>query len=530
MWRTVSVLGAAVAAAMAVAPTLDHEVTHLPNYADKHPIDFKHYAGHIPLPSNGQKMFYWLVESQHAPADDPLVLWLNGGPGCSSVGGGFFTELGPFVVQADLSVKRNKYAWNRKANMVFLESPAGVGFSAPLLPAADYNDDTTAARAYEFLAQFFDAYPAYHGRDFYIAGESYAGRYIPFLLSKLIATPLAHVNLRGFAIGNPSTNYHIDHNAYVDYYYTHGLISMENYNAVALACGDDVGRCVISPDNCTDACETALKEGILSIDEAAINPYYIYGDVCLLNNSQAYPLKFRNINIHGATRSSYGPCVDTFTEAYLRLPAVQEAIHVKAAGESVVPWSNCNDPIGDMYHKSDSSMELYPTILAQGMKALIYSGDADMVVNFMGTQRWISTEGLKLKVKQKWHSWFGPDKQLAGYTEEYEGLNFTTVKGAGHMVPAVRPLHGLYLFECFVFGQDACAGFAYPKDNLEYLSGQDVAFTNAEDNDDNDVKALDSQGEVTDWTVYAMFIVLVGIAIAVIAKKQFDRKRYSELK
>ncbi|CAK4763027.1 hypothetical protein LEN26_001312 [Aphanomyces euteiches] len=510
VWLT---LAAAVAA-------IDHQIHTLPGYADKRPIDFNQYAGHLALPSNGQKMFYWLIESENYPTNDPLVLWLNGGPGCSSLGG-FFTELGPFVVQSDLSVKRNKYAWNRKANMVFLESPAGVGFSEPMLPDNEYNDDTTAARTREFLEQFLLAYPAYQHRPLFITGESYAGRYIPFLLTKLIEAPLETVNLRGFAIGNPSTNYIIDHNAYVDYYYSHGLLSMENYEAVKSACGHDVGRCVISPLNCTDACENALQEGILAINETALNPYYIYGDVCLLNNSQAYHLKYRHLR--PLNRGRVGPCTDTFTQQYLRLPAVLEALHVT----NNPSWTSCNDAVSNVYHKSDSSMELYPKILSKGLQALIYSGDADMVVNFLGTQRWISRDGLKLRIKTTWHAWFGPDKQLAGYTEEYDGLNFTTVKGAGHMVPAVRPLHALYMFECFVYGHDACASFDYPKDSLEYLSGEDVVAY--DDDDDDDTKNFSPTGDqVIDWSLYGMFVVIVCVAIAAIAKKQLDRKRQYE--
>ncbi|EQC37133.1 hypothetical protein SDRG_05360 [Saprolegnia diclina VS20] len=495
----------------------------MPNYNDSAPINFKQYAGYLALPSNGQKMFYWHVESQANPATDPLVLWLNGGPGCSSLGG-FFKELGPFVVASDLSIKRNKYAWNRKANMVFLESPAGVGFSSPLLNATEYNDDVTADRAYEFLEQFIAAYPEYRHRPFYVTGESYAGRYVPFLLHKMVTHPIVDVTLSGFALGNPSTDYHIDHNAYVDYYYSHGLISLENYDDVLTNCGDDVGRCVISSDNCTQACNSVLQEGIFSINESALNPYFIYGDVCLLENGQARALRYRKIQpMH---RGPIGPCADTFTESYLRLPHVQAALHLP----TYTNWSDCNDAVTGVYHKSDSSLQHYPTLLNANLKVLIYSGDADSVVNFMGTQRWIGPLGLKLHVLKKWHAWFGPDKQLAGYREEYDGLNFTTIKGAGHMVPAVRPLHALYMFECFVYGQDACDTFAYPKDNLEYLTGEDVEY-NDNDNDDvvatssttKDASTTTSASEApssADWIVYSAFLVGIIALIALVMYKQ----------
>ncbi|KAF0698706.1 hypothetical protein As57867_010666, partial [Aphanomyces stellatus] len=423
LMRVLFHLAAVAAAAIAATPTAiqtAHQVTDLPNYNDESPIDFNHYAGHMELPSNGQKMFYWFVESDHNPETDPLVLWLNGGPGCSSLGG-FFTELGPFVVQSDLSVKRNKYAWNRKANVVFLESPSGVGFSQPKLDPSEYNDDVTTARTREFLDLFFQAYPAYKHRDFYITGESYGGMYIPFLVNNLVNAPLPAANLKGFAIGNPYTDVAIDNRAYMDYYYTHGMISIEDYGAIQTNCNDTTLATyagVFSDSSADDPCAKAIHRAMRDSDHGSLNPYYIFGDVCLMENSQGQALQYKNVRpMH---RGNIGPCTDKFTQSYLRLPKVQKAIHV--TGDHV-EWVNCMGHDTIQYNRSVSSLPLYPNILSKDLKALIFSGDADSIVNFIGTQRWITTEGLKLNVKTKWQPWFGPDKQLAGYTEEYDGLN-----------------------------------------------------------------------------------------------------------
>jgi carboxypeptidase C (cathepsin A) len=79
----------------------------------------------------GKEIFYWFVESQRDPAKDPLVLWTNGGPGCSGLTG-FLSEQGPFRAAADGSLSVNKYAWNKIANMVFIEQPAGNKNTRPL--------------------------------------------------------------------------------------------------------------------------------------------------------------------------------------------------------------------------------------------------------------------------------------------------------------------------------------------------------------------------------------------------------------
>ncbi|OQR83472.1 serine protease family S10 [Achlya hypogyna] len=445
-----------LAAAVAAATIPAHKVSSLPGLH----ANVSQYAGHLRLPSVGHDMFYWLVEAQEDPASAPLVLWLNGGPGCSSLNG-LFTEVGPFVVNGDLTLTANPYAWTRKANIVFVESPVGVGFSTPVLD--DYDDSATTAGSHEFLVQFLAAYPEYAERDFYIFGESYAGIYIPLLVHKMLEAPVPHLRLRGFGVGNPFTDAATDGGATFDYLYAHGMIALETYRAIQAQCPPRILAMCLGGTGCTEACAMALVEGFLGANEAAMDPYDIYGDVCLLDQARLLlPAQVRPLH-----RGVVGPCQASFMTAYLQRADVQAAIHVQA--DHVVEWTKCNVEINAAYDRTSSALPVYPAILAAGLKALVYSGDTDAVVNFMGTQRWLAD--LKLPVVDKWHAWFGPDKQLAGYTEGYTNVTFTTVKGAGHMVPATRPLHALYMFECFVFGDAACASFSYPRDELEELTG-----------------------------------------------------------
>ncbi|OQR89463.1 serine protease family S10, partial [Thraustotheca clavata] len=305
----------------------------------------------------------------------------------------------------------------------------------------------------------------------YITGESYAGIYIPFLTEKLVKAPLSGVELKGFAIGNPFTDEAIDSNSQMDYDYNHGLISIESYKAIQKSCQNKVLAQCLYYDRCSDDCGKALDEANAEANTTYLDPYYLVGDKCVLDD-QITTLQYHYVRpLH---RGTVGPCSANFATTYLSQENVQQAIH--AFENTTISWSQCNFNISEIYSRTYSALPKYPTILSAGLKALIYSGDVDSVVNFIGTQRWLTTDGLNLTVKDKWHAWFGPDKQLAGYTERYTNLTFTTIKGAGHMVPAVRPLHGLYLFECFIYGEQACKNFDYPKDELEYVSGAEPDY------------------------------------------------------
>ncbi|KAI9920725.1 hypothetical protein PsorP6_001044 [Peronosclerospora sorghi] len=434
-------------------------------------VPFKHYAGQLHLPTpNKEKMFYWFTESRRSPEKDPLVLWLNGGPGCASTEG-FFTENGPFIAQRDETVGLNPYGWNARANVIWVDSPSGVGFSQPLqAPSGYYNDDVVADRLRLFLREFLRKYPKFSTREFYVTGESYAGMYIPFLVERLMNDPVEGLNLQGFAIGNPLTDMEIDGNAYMEYYYTHALISRGDYLTLLDYCNNDIAQCMFTDVNCTAHCEEAVLKAHEAADTEEFNHYFIYGDVCHLQNHQRTALHchFMDKSSHIQThRGVVGPCAGDFTKQLLNRVDVQQALHVE--GELPIKWVDCQHFISHNYNRTFSSLAKYRQILGKGLNVLIYSGDADSVVNFIGTQRWITEEkGLKLKPATSWRAWIGPDDQIAGYHQKFElGLTFKTVKGAGHMVPAVRPLHGLHLFDCFLFGDDNCSIFSYPSDPFE---------------------------------------------------------------
>jgi carboxypeptidase C (cathepsin A) len=88
----------------------------MPNFTEPMPSDT--YSGYLNV-SETKALHYIFTESQNDPATDPVLIWYNGGPGCSSLLG-FFQENGPIIVDG-WENRLNEYSWNLKANVLYLE-------------------------------------------------------------------------------------------------------------------------------------------------------------------------------------------------------------------------------------------------------------------------------------------------------------------------------------------------------------------------------------------------------------------------
>lgn len=167
------------------------------------PLNYRHYSGYLDSFKNTQ-VHYWFFESQTGAQNfsDPVVVWLNGGPGCSSLFGEML-ELGPIEYnEDDGTLRSNPNAWNKKVNLLFLESPSGVGFTyRPGQTDLSTDDTETAQVNFNALKSFFVKFPHLTSNDFFITGESYAGFYIP-TLSMLALDNKFPQNFKGVAIGD----------------------------------------------------------------------------------------------------------------------------------------------------------------------------------------------------------------------------------------------------------------------------------------------------------------------------------------
>ncbi|WOK95996.1 serine carboxypeptidase II-3 [Canna indica] len=406
-------------------------------------VDFDQYGGYVTVDDvTGRALFYYFAEAVGGDSSSkPLLLWLNGGPGCSSLGFGAMEELGPFRVMSDgRTLYRNPYAWNAEANVLFLESPAGVGFSYSNT-TSDYKysgDQRTAADAYVFLLNWMEKFPEYKGRDFYIAGESYAGHYVPQLAYTILLhkNQTSAINLKGITIGNAVINDETDTKGLYEFFWTHALISDMTKDAIFKYCNFS-SSAVKQPEECNQAAE----EANLVFEE--LNIYNIYAPLCLSSNLTSPPKK--------ASVDDFDPCTDYYVNAYLNNPEVQKALHANTTKLNYT-WSACSQVIPNWLDSPSTVLPIIQQILASGVRVWVYSGDIDGRVPVTSTRS--SLNVLKFPVKTPWRSW-KINSEVGGYTMVYNGnLTFATVRGAGHEVPSYQPARALVYINSFLQGQD----------------------------------------------------------------------------
>ncbi|XP_056462651.1 lysosomal protective protein-like isoform X1 [Gadus chalcogrammus] len=447
------------------------EVVYLPGLGKQ--AAFKQYSGYLTV-ANKKHLHYWFVESQLNPAKDPVVLWLNGGPGCSSLDG-MLTEHGPFLIQDDgVSLEYNPYSWNKISNMLYLESPAGVGFSYSEDKNYITNDTEVSMNNYLALKQFFKLFPEYSKNQLFLTGESYAGIYIPTLAERVMEDPA--FNLQGIAVGNGMASYELNDNSLVYFAYYHGLLGNQLWAQLQTFCCSK-GKCDFY-NNHNVNCSKNLEEVQTIVYGSGLNMYNLYapcpggvgqrlgmdgGSLVLrdLGNSftrhpatQRLNQKLRGVASLFKNVRLDPPCTNsTPSTLYLNNVYVRAALHISPAA---LPWVICSSEVNLNYGRVyvEVSKQYLKLLGALVYRVLVYNGDVDMACNFMGDEWFV--ESLQQKVEVQRRTWTYQDKeglQVGGFVKEFSNLAFLTVKGSGHMVPADKPAAAYTMFSRFLLRQ-----------------------------------------------------------------------------
>ncbi|KAL2477386.1 Serine carboxypeptidase-like 1 [Forsythia ovata] len=431
----------------------------LPGYSGTLP--FKLETGYIGVGKNDEvQLFYYFVESESNPRKDPLLLWITGGPGCSGLSGLVF-EIGPFTFDvADFdgslpSILLNPYSWTKVANIIFIDWPVGTGFSYSNTSKGYSSNDTKSAKDnYTFLRKWLLNHPMFIKNRLYIAGDSYGGKLVPMVALEILQGNEAglqpRMSLQGYIIGNGLSDENIDYNERIPYAHRMALISDEYFESAKISCKGKY----YNPDPKNLQCLYALRpiqECINNVKEGHIlepkckniapKPDDLGWDSTLLEDdsvdhlllpSEKDGLWCRNKNYVSSI-------------VWANDPTVQEALHIRKG--TITKWTRCNYSLS--YERNIQSVVPYHKIFFnKGYEALVYSGDHDMAIPYMGTLKWIRS--LNLTIDDDWRPW-NVNGQVAGYTMKYKKndfyLTFVTVKGAGHTAPEYNPKQCLAMLD-----------------------------------------------------------------------------------
>ena len=462
----------------------------------------KMYAGRLPT-DNGEDrkgmMMFWMFVPNLPTVDDALIVWLNGGPGCSSFNAGVLFEHSPVTIPLHpagycCSTKNdplvyNNYSWALAAPIMYVEQPVNVGFSEG--GPEPENEDEVAGDFYAFLVNFFEVFASYKSKRLFMTGESYAGYFVPAISHKIYMENIMPstvnslpINLAGMAAGNGWMDASVQGPATIDYAYWHGMIDQntrENLHAEWEHCmsskSDEPEPDPFHKFNIPDDC--AMMEAVL-----------------MAAGSGAFPENPDGIgpNTYDVTTWDNYPAVghpedgnNTF-ERFLNNPKVKDALHAPQE----IYWRGCIPGAGRRLKKAltgqrrrrrqrrnvssddEAIVESDPSqtgLLAQdrpvsvpyvaelldaNIRVLIYNGDRDLSTNAPGSEQllndmdWKGADGWR---KAPRGLWVAPRKQVAGYTKEHLALQFVVVYNSGHLVPYNQPAHALDLIVRFLKNQ-----------------------------------------------------------------------------
>ncbi|KAM7527987.1 hypothetical protein LguiB_031397 [Lonicera macranthoides] len=397
-----------------------------------------HHAGYYKLPhSKDARMFYFFFESRNNKAD-PVVIWLTGGPGCSSELAMFY-ENGPFSITSNLSLAWNDFGWDTASNLIYVDQPTGTGFSY----SSDdddirHNEQGVSNDLYDFLQAFFNEHPQYAKNDFFITGESYAGHYIPAFASRVNQGNKnkegLQINLKGFAIGNGLTDPAIQYKAYTDYALDMGLIKKSDYNRI----GKVIPTCEQAIKLCGTNGESSCMAAYLVCNTIFNKIIQVVGDK----------------NYYDVRKKCEGDLCYDFSnlENFLNQKTVRSAL-----GVGDIEFVSCSSAVYQaMVMDWMRNLEVgIPALLEDGIKLLVYAGEYDLICNWLGNSRWVHAmewSGQKEFVAAPTVS-FSVDGTEKGQLKSHGPLAFLKVHDAGHMVPMDQPKASLEMLKKWTQGK-----------------------------------------------------------------------------
>ncbi|CAK9157566.1 unnamed protein product [Ilex paraguariensis] len=385
--------------------------------------------------SSGSAIFYTFYEAQKPISSldqTPILIWLQGGPGCSSMIGNFY-ELGPWRVAShkqndeQISLEPNPGPWNRIFGLLFLDNPIGVGFSIASTPEEiPRTQHVVAKHLFIAIRKFTALDPSFKSRPIYVTGESYAGKYVPafgyYILKKNAQLPLSRqVNLAGVAIGNGLTDPETQVATHAVNGYYLGLINEKQKTHLEELQVEAVG--LIKSGNWSEA--TNARSRVLDALQNMTGLATLYD--------------FRRLI----------PYQDSLVGKFLSNVEVKKEL---GANESIV-FEVCSDAVGAVLLEDVmKSVKYMVEYLVKKSKVLLYQGQCDLRDGVVSTEAWVKKmkwEGISNFLEAEKKVW-RENEMLAGYVQKWKSLSHAVVLGAGHLVPTDQAVNSQAMIEDWV--------------------------------------------------------------------------------
>ncbi|XP_057329621.1 venom serine carboxypeptidase-like [Microplitis mediator] len=393
--------------------------------------DIESYAGYLTVNKKyNSNLFFWLFSAEINPRDAPTILWLQGGPGISSLAGAFF-ENGPFIFGKNKTLKINPYRWSISHNVIYIDSPVGTGYSfTDNEEGFSKNETQVYEDLYAGLVQFFKLFSELQSNDLYIAGESYSGKSIPgfsYTIHKKNPTAEIKINLKGLAIGNGYLD-PINQFNYGDYLYQIGVVDFNGREKF-----DEYEKKAVAFMN-----KNEHNNSVDIFDELFIK------SPSLLMNLTGSSFIFNYL-------IEKGPDLKDILTEWMRKTDLHRAIHVGS-----VPFEYANKTVGNyLRHEFTESHAHTVAALLPHYKVLLYNGQVDIIVpypflvNFIQKLQWPGADDYKKAQRNIWRV----NGQVAGYVKIVHNLIEVLVRNAGHLVPTDQPEWALDLITQFTHHQ-----------------------------------------------------------------------------
>ncbi|RLV92509.1 Pheromone-processing carboxypeptidase KEX1 [Spathaspora sp. JA1] len=419
-------------------------VTNLPGLyenipEDKMPLMF---AGQLPLyPENNTNYFFWKFSDNKRTEinHNRTIFWFNGGPGCSSMDGALL-EAGPFRINKNEKVVYNEGSWHHAGDVVFVDQPPGTGFSTA--DRGHYLHELYQVRDYflEFMKKFFEMFPDEAQNEIYLAGESYAGQYIPYIADgilthneKLTGDEKPY-DLRAVMIGNGWISPNEQSLSYFPWSYENGLIATTNprWSSILVK---------------VEKCQEIIDKIDTTWNDTEVHDYEVSSTVCdsILNDIlQATSENGKCINMYDFTlRDTYPSCGMNwpkelkYVTPFLGKEEVMHDLNLKILRK----WHECTGRAGSEFTARNSvpAVHLLPR-LTEKIQVLLFNGDRDIICNTMGTLsflkklEWGGQKGFGSKDPEEKFDWVYDD-QSRGYIKSARNMTFVNVYNSSHMVP-----------------------------------------------------------------------------------------------